>query len=35
VEASAVVLDRGRYRAIALRLEDADGRWRVTALEIG
>jgi hypothetical protein len=35
VEASAVVLDRGRYRAVALRLEDADGRWRVTALEIG
>lgn len=35
VEASAVVLDRGRYRAVALRLEDTDGRWRVTALEIG
>jgi hypothetical protein len=35
VEASAVVLDRGRYRAVALRLENADGRWRVTALEIG
>jgi len=35
VEASAVVVDRGRYRAVALRLEDADGRWRVTALEIG
>jgi hypothetical protein len=35
VEASAVVVDRGRYRAVALRLEDSDGRWRVTALEIG
>jgi hypothetical protein len=35
VEASAVVVDRGRFRAVALRLEDSDGRWRVTALEIG
>ena len=35
VEASAVVLDRGRYRAVALRLEDVAGRWRVSALEIG
>lgn len=35
VEASALAVDRGRYRAVALRLEDADGRWRVTALEIG
>lgn len=35
VEASAVAVDRGRFRAVALRLEDAEGRWRVTALEIG
>jgi len=35
IEASAVVNDRGRIRAVALRLEDAGGRWRVTALEIG
>jgi len=35
VEASAVVQDRGRYRAVALRLEDAGGRWRATALELG
>ncbi|MFN8077221.1 MAG: Rv3235 family protein [Kineosporiaceae bacterium] len=34
-EASSVVLDRGRMRAVALRLEAAGGRWRVTALEIG
>jgi hypothetical protein len=35
VEASAVVTDRGRVRAVALRVEGVDGRWRVTALEIG
>ncbi len=35
VEASAVVSDRGRVRAVALRLEGLDGRWRVTALDIG
>jgi hypothetical protein len=35
VEASAVVTDRGRIRAVALRMEGTDGRWRVTALEIG
>lgn len=35
VEASVLVVDHGRYRAVALRLEDADGRWRATALEIG
>lgn len=35
VEASAVVTDRGRVRAVALRVEVVDGRWRVTALEIG
>lgn len=35
IEASAVVIDRARYRAVAARLEDTAGRWRVTALEIG
>jgi hypothetical protein len=35
VEASAVVVDRGRVRAVAVRLEDFAGRWRVCALEIG
>jgi hypothetical protein len=35
VEASAVVIDHGRCRAVAVRLEDTAGRWRVTALEIG
>jgi hypothetical protein len=35
VEASAVVIDRGRVRAVALRLEELAGRWRVSALEIG
>jgi hypothetical protein len=35
VEASAVVVDRGRVRAVALRLEEFGGRWRVCALEIG
>ena len=35
VEACAVVVDRGRVRAVALRLEDLAGRWRVSALEIG
>ena len=34
-EASAVVIDRGRVRAVALRMEGFDGRWRVTALELG
>jgi len=34
-EASAVVVDRGRVRALALRMEGLDGRWRVTALEMG
>ncbi|GAB7193701.1 hypothetical protein NUM3379_44110 [Kineococcus sp. NUM-3379] len=33
VETSAVVVDSGRVRAIALRMEGWDGRWRVTALE--
>jgi hypothetical protein len=35
VEAAAVVGDRGRLRAAAVRLQDAGGRWRVTALELG
>ena len=35
VEASAVAVDRGRLRAVALRLEETGGRWRVSALEIG
>lgn len=34
-EVSAVVFDRGRVRAIALRLSGVDGRWLMTALEIG
>jgi hypothetical protein len=34
-EASAVVTDGSRFRAVALRLEGLDGRWRVTALQIG
>ena len=32
---SAVVVGRGRVRAVALRLEGLDGRWRMTALELG
>ncbi len=35
VEAAAVVVARGRVQAVALRLEGLDGRWQVTALEIG
>jgi hypothetical protein len=35
VEASAVVTDGVRHRGVALRLEGLDGRWRVTAMEIG
>jgi len=35
VEASAVVVDGSRVRAVAVRLEDHDGRWRATALEVG
>ena len=34
-EASVVVTDRGWVRAVALRAEAPDGRWRVTALRIG
>ena len=32
-EVSAVVQDSGRTRAMAMRLEGTDGRWRCTALE--
>jgi hypothetical protein len=34
-EASAVVVDGGRVRALAFRLVGIDGRWRVEALQIG
>ena len=34
-EASAVVVDGGRVRALAFRLVGLDGRWRVEALQIG
>jgi len=34
-EASAVVSDGGRARAMALRLQSEDGRWLCTALELG
>lgn len=34
-EVSAVVTHRGRVRALALRLSGVDGRWLVTALEVG
>lgn len=35
VEVAAVVLDGGRARAVAVRLDGVDGRWRMTALEMG
>ena len=36
VAEAAVVLQHGsRVRAVALRLEGQDGKWRVTALQIG
>lgn len=35
VEASAVVVDGPRVRAVALRLEGWDRRWRATAVEVG
>lgn len=35
VEVSAVVRDGDRVRANALRVEGREGRWRVTALELG
>jgi hypothetical protein len=34
-EASAVVMDELRVRAVAVRLERSKNVWRVTALEIG
>jgi Family of unknown function (DUF6459) len=34
-EAAVAVRDGDRVRAVALRLEGLDGRWRVTALEVG
>lgn len=34
-EVSIVASCQGRVRAIAMRLEDASGRWLVTALEVG
>jgi hypothetical protein len=34
-EASAVVIDGGRVRALAFRLVGLDGRWRVEALQVG
>jgi hypothetical protein len=33
-EASLVVHDGGRLRAMAIRLEGRDGRWVVTALQV-
>lgn len=35
VEASAVVVEGDRVRALAMRLEGLDGRWRIAALVIG
>jgi hypothetical protein len=35
VEASAVLVGSERVRAIALRLEGVDGRWRMTAVQLG
>lgn len=35
VEASVVVQHGPRVRAVALRLEGQDGRWRVSALQVG
>jgi hypothetical protein len=34
-EVTAVVGEVNRFRAVALRMQDLDGRWRVTALEMG
>jgi hypothetical protein len=34
-EATVIVAEGSRTRAVALRLEGLDGRWRVTALEVG
>lgn len=35
VEATILVSDHQRYRAVAMRLELFRGRWKITALEIG
>jgi hypothetical protein len=35
VEVSAVVNDSQRVRAVAMRMESLNGRWRVTAFELG
>ncbi|GAB2685425.1 Rv3235 family protein [Thalassiella azotivora] len=35
VEGAAVVISRGRARAVAVRLEGMDHRWRATAVEVG
>jgi len=35
VEACAVVLDNGRFRALAMRLTGVDRRWVVSVLEVG
>lgn len=35
VEGSAVVVEHDRVRAVAVRLEGMDGRWRATAVEVG
>lgn len=35
VEAAVVVIDNGRVRAMAMRLTGVDGRWMITALELG
>ncbi|MGB5952326.1 MAG: Rv3235 family protein, partial [Ornithinimicrobium sp.] len=34
-EVAALVVHNGRHRAVALRLEGVDGRWLITALEMG
>jgi len=34
-EVAALVLHRGRYRAVALQMTGRDGRWVITALEVG
>lgn len=35
VEAAVVVVDNGRVRAMAMRLSGVDGRWLITALQLG
>jgi hypothetical protein len=34
-EATGVMSDRGRVRAVAFRMEACERRWRVTAMELG